>query len=80
MFEKFTRACLKSPKFNKWLMKSEGSQGVSTRSKKQMVKPVSARTSVYAKSAISQMVALANRLKMPGIQKVRLNSGNILIV
>ena len=80
MFEKFTRACLRSPKFSKWFMKSEDSQGVSTRSKKHMFKPVPARTSAYAKSAIPQMVALANRLQTPGIQKVRLKSGKLIIV
>ena len=80
MFDKFTRACLRSPKFSKWFMKSEDSRGVSTRSTTHMFKPVPARTSAYAKSAIPQMVALANRLQTPGIQKVRLNSGKLIIV
>ena len=79
-FEKFTRACLKSPKFSKWFVKTNVTQSMPTRSKKQVFKPVPARTKAYANSPIPQMVALANTLKTPGVEKVKLNSGRFIVI
>ena len=80
MFQKFTKACLRSPKFSKWFVKLESTQGVTTRSKKLMFKPVPARTSAYSRSPIPQMVDLANQLQTPGVQNVKLNSGRIIVI
>ena len=78
IFEKFTRGCLENPKFRKWFVASEQA-GVATRSKKVQFKPVPARTQSYARSAIPQMVSLANSFKTKGITKVKLNSGRIIV-
>jgi hypothetical protein len=53
IFEKFTRTCLKSPKFSKWFVASED-VGMLTRSSKVKFKPVPARTQAYARSTITQ--------------------------
>ena len=79
IFEKFTRTCLKSPKFSKWFVKSEQG-GVATRSEKVNFKPVPARTQAYARSAIPQMVALANTFQLRGATNVKLNSGRIIVI
>ena len=80
IFEKFTKTCLQSTKFSKWFMKNEEGRGVVTRSDKTRFKPVPARTHAYARSAIPQMVALANTLKTPGVQNIKLNSGRIIML
>ena len=60
-FKKFTRDCLKNQKFQNWFAKTEtDTQGVATRRHKPRFKPVPARTSSYARSAIPQMVKVAN--------------------
>jgi hypothetical protein len=80
IFEKFTKACLKSNKFSKWFCKSENAQVISTRSRKVMFKPVQTRTQLYANSPIPQMVALANKLKIPENMTLKLKSGKIVII
>ena len=80
IFEKFTKACLKSNKFSKWFCKSENTQVISTRSKKVMFKPVQTRTQLYASSPIPQMVALANKLKIPENMTLKLKSWKIVII
>ena len=80
VFEKFTKACLKSNKFSKWFWKSENTQVIRTRSRKVMFKPVQSRTQLYANSPIPQMVALANKLKIPENMTLKLKSGKIVII
>ena len=83
MFRTFTQDCLKSNKFKNWFMKynDEDGQGASTRQQKPRFKPVYTRTSAFARSAIPQMVRLANSLKPPNPQTViTLNSGQILTI
>ena len=61
-FEKFTCDCLKNQKFQKWFAKTEtDTEAVATRRQKPRFKPVPARTCSYARSAIPQMVMVANR-------------------
>ena len=79
IFEKFTRTCLKSPKFSKWFVAAEDT-GMPTRSSKVRFKPVPARTRAFAISAIPQMVALANTFKTKDTTRVKLNSGRIIMI
>ena len=70
-------------KFRHWFMESEDAdkQGATTRQQKPRFKPVYTRTSAYARSAIPQMVRLANRLKTANTQtQIILNSGQIITV
>ena len=56
-------------------------EGVITRQQKPWFKPVYTRSSAFARSAIPQMVRLANSLKHPNSQTViTLNSGQIITV
>ena len=71
IFEKFTRDCLRSPKFSKWFVKTDSEQAATTRSKKPMFKPVPARTQAYARSPIPQMVALARSGGLPSMKEER---------
>ena len=80
LFEKFTRACIKSQKFSKWFCKSDNTQVMRTRSRKVKFKPVPARTQHYANSPIPQMVELANKLGLSEKMTVKLNSGRIVII
>ena len=83
MFKTFTKDCLKSTKFKHWFTKyeDEDGQAVTTQLKKPQFKPVYTRTSVFSRSAIPQMVRLANRLKPPKSPTViTLNSGQILTI
>ena len=80
LFEKFTRACVKSNKFSKWFCKTDTSQAMPTRSKKTTFKPVPTRTKAYAKSPIPQMVALANKIGLPETRSVKLNSGLVIML
>ena len=80
LFEKFTRACVKSNKFSKWFCKTDTSQAMPTRSKKTTFKPVPTRTKAYAKSPIPQMVALANKIGLPEARSVKLNSGLVIML
>ena len=80
LFEKFTKACVRSQKFSKWFCKSEETHGVITRSKKLRFKPVPARTKLYANSPLPQMVELANKLGIPEKMTVKLNSGRIVMI
>ena len=79
ILEKFTRTCLKSPKFNKWFVKSEQG-GLATKSEKVNFKPVPARTQAYARSVIPQMVTLANTFELKRAKNVKLNSGLIIMI
>ena len=83
MLKNFTKHCLKNSKFNKWFRKTEQEdiQGVATRQRKLTYKPVLARTSAYAKSAIPQMVRIANSLKQQNSPtEIVLNSGQTLVI
>ena len=83
MFKSFTKDCLKSTKFRNWFMVTEetDTHGVITRHQKPRFKPVYTRTSAYARSAIPQMVRLANSLKTADTQtQIILNSGQIITV
>ena len=78
--EKFTKSCVRSQKFSKWFCKADRSNVLPTRSKKQQFKPVFARTSQYANSPIPQMVALANKLGITETNRLKLKSGNIILL
>ena len=83
MFKSFTQDCLKSTKFRNWFMVTEDTDThrVITRHQKPRFKPVYTRTSAYARSAIPQMVRLANSLKTADTQtQIILNSGQIITV
>ena len=83
MFKTFTQDCMKSNKFKDWFMKYEDyeEQGTTTRQKKPRFKPVHTRTSAFARSAIPQMVRLANSLKPTNSPTViTLNSGQTLTI
>ena len=80
LFEKFTRACLKSKKFSKWFCKTEYNQAMTTRSRKTIFKPVPTRTKAYANSPIPQMVALANKMGLKEARSVQLNSGIVIMI
>ena len=80
IFEKFTRSCVRSQKFSKWFCKAENTNLMTTRSKKQQLKPVAARTSQYAQSPLPQMVALANKLGITETRSMRLKSGRIIML
>ena len=60
VFSNFTKGCINSDKFKKWFAISEEPTGTLTRSKKPRFKPIPFRTQAFAKSAIPQMVRLAN--------------------
>ena len=60
MFYNFTKGCIKSDKFKKWFATSEVPTGSVTRSKQTRFKPIPFRTQAFARSAIPQMVKLAN--------------------
>ena len=81
MFRTFTKGCIQSNKFKNWFsVNDEDDQpGTITRQKKPRFKPVHTRTSAYARSAIPQMVRLANSMKPSKSQtQIILNSGQIL--
>ena len=75
-FEKFTRDCISSRKFRNWFVRTEENSGPFTRKQKPLFKPVLGRTQGFLRSAIPQMVKLANS---PGFlaskKKLILNSG-----
>jgi hypothetical protein len=60
MFYNFTKRCINSTKFKKWFVIAETPEGTVTRSKKLRFKPIPFRTQAFARSAIPQMVKLAN--------------------
>ena len=60
MFYNITKQCIKSTKFKKWFVISETPGGAVTRSKKTRFKPIPFRTQAFARSAIPQMIKLAN--------------------
>ena len=80
-FEKFTQNCLKNKKFQNWFVRMEDStEGVVTRRRKARFKPVPTRTASYARSAIPQIVKVANNQHKSDSQiKITLNSGQILV-
>ena len=83
MLKNFTRRCLRNNKFKTWFMRTEqeDGQGVVTRQNKLIYKPVHTRTVAYARSAIPQMVSIANGLRQTNLKtEVVLKSGNILVV
>ena len=81
MFEKFTRDCINSNKFRNWFVRTDHLSEPVTRKQKPWFKPVPGRTQGFLRSAISQMVKLANS---PGFlasrKKLVLNSGQILVI
>ena len=82
MFKNFTKHCLSHNKFRNWFMRTEEDdmQGVSTRQKKPTYKPVHTRTRAYARSAIPQMVSIANSLHQQNRTQIVLNSGQIIVI
>ena len=83
MFKNFTRHCLRNEKFKHWFMRTdqEDREGVSTRQEKPTYKPVHTRTRAYARSAIPQMVNIANKLRPQNtMTEIVLKSGQILVV
>ena len=83
MLTSFTKHCLQNNKFKNWFMREdqEDRQGVITRQRKQFYKPVIARTVAYARSAIPQMVRIANSLKQQNSPtEIVLNSGQTLVI
>ena len=80
IFEKFTRTCVRSQKFSKWFCKLENNNNMATRSKKVQFKPVETRNKYYSKSAIPQMVALANRLGLNKSRSIKLKSGKLIVL
>ena len=80
MFEKFTKACVRSPKFSKWKCKEETTQAMATRSRKMRFKPVVARTQTYAKSPIPQRVALADQIGITETGCWKFKSGKIILL
>jgi hypothetical protein len=80
-FEKFTRDCLASRKFSNWFVRTEEEAGVVTRRKKPNYKPIPARTQGFARSAIPQMVKLANSPSFVASKnKLVLNSGQVIVL
>ena len=82
MLKSFTKHCLKNSKFKNWFMRAdqEDTQGVITRQRKLSYKPVFARTSAYARSAIPQMVRIANSLPQQNSPtEIVLNSGQTIV-
>ena len=80
-FEKFTRDCLASTKFRNWFVRTEDPQGIATRRQKPSFKPIPARTQGFARSAIPQMVKLANSPNFLASKKTLvLNSGQVIVV
>ena len=80
-FENFTRDCLASTKFRNWFVRTEDPQGIATRRKKPSFKPIPARTQGFARSAIPQMVKLANSPNFLASKKTLvLNSGQVIVV
>ena len=83
MFKNFTKHCLQNRKFKNWFMRSdqEMRQGLITRQKTPTYKPVPYRTSSYGRSAIPQMVTVANGLRPQNARtEITLNSGQILVI
>lgn len=83
MFKNFTSHCLMSDKFKQWFKRTdqEDREGVLTRQEKSTYKPVHTRTRAYARSAIPQMVNIANKLRQQNtMTKIVLNSGQILVI
>ena len=83
MLTSFTKHCLQNSKFKIWFMREyqEDRQGVITRQRKQFYKPVIARTVDYARSAIPQIVRIANSLRQQNSQtKIVLNSGHRKVI
>ena len=80
MFEKFTIDCISSTKFRKWFVRTEGNTGPVTRKQKPYFKPVPGRTQGFLRSAIPQMVKLANSPEfLASKKKIVLNSGQIVV-
>ena len=80
-FFKFTRNCIGSTRFRNWFVRTEEPLGVSTRKKKPRFKPIPARTHGFARSAIPQMVKLANSPKLlASKKKLILKSGQVIVV
>ena len=80
MFERFTKNCILNPEFRKWFVRTKTEGGRATRQKKPMFKPIHTRTQGFARSAVPQMVRLANS---PHFQKTRnkliLKTGEVLL-
>ena len=59
---KFAKKSIKNPKFSQWFSLSENlPQGIQTRSKKTLLKPVITRTNKYAKSTLPYITDLLNK-------------------
>ena len=80
MLRKFTRDGISSTKFRNWFVRTED-QSPATRIQKPWFKPVPGRTQGFLKSAIPQMVKLANSPGfLPSKKKLVLNSGQIVVI
>ena len=82
MFTKFTKDCLKNPKFQTWFVRTDSSEVVNTRRQKPVFKPIPTRTRIYERSAIPQMVRVANSIKppAPNTTKIISNSGLVILI
>ena len=80
LFEKFTKACVRSQKFSKWFCKTNNTQLMTTQSRKVRFKPAPARTQQYANSPIPQMVEFANKLGLSEATTLKLNSGRSIML
>ena len=80
-FEKFTQNSLKNKKFQNWYLRMEdNTEGVVKRRGKAHFKPVQTRTASYARSAIPQMVKVANNQHKSDSQiRIILNSVQIFV-
>ena len=82
LFVKFTKNCLANPKFHKLFVRTDTNNIVNTRRHKQRFKPIPAKTKTYQRSAILQMVMVANSLKPTAANttKLILNSGVVIMI
>ena len=80
MFLRFTKNCIRNPKFNKWFVKNDNHYSVPTRQQKPRFKPIPTRTRAYERSAIPQMVKLANSHKIDPKTRLVLNSGQVIVI
>ena len=79
-FQVFTRKCIADKKFQKWFVLSDATSGSDTRQKPKKYKPVPTRTQGFARSAIPQMVELANSQQFQqSNNNIVLKSGKIIV-
>ena len=81
MFVKFTKNGLSNPKFQKCFVKTDTSNNMKN-SRRPTFKQIPARTRAYERSAIPQMVKVANSFNAPAPNStnIRLNSGLVIVI